>query len=337
MTVRSPFPPGSHRALLVAGVVAAFALVPLVAPAYVTELVLTALVFAMLGVSWNLLAGYAGQISLGHAAFFGLGAYVSAWLTTPAGADLPGWIAMPALPAIVVGALVAGLVALVVGPVIFRLRGHYFAIGTLALAFIIQIVLNNARWLSGGATGYYVRSPSVGVATVDGRLAMYYVGLVSTVAVVVATYYTVRSPLGLGMQAVRDDRPAADGLGVNPFRYKMWAFVLSSLFAGLAGGVYAQYTLYLNPESTLGIGWTIDTLIVVILGGMGTMLGPLLGTPLFLVLDNALAAVVQDLSTTVEGLLIILFVVALPHGLYGSLVEHVGSGEDEQRAAPSDD
>ena len=121
------------------------------------------------------------------------------------------------------------------------------------------------------------------------------------------------------MRAVKGDEDAASSLGVNPLKYKMVAFVISSLFAGLAGAVYGQYVLYLNPDSTLSVTWTIDTLVVVILGGMGTMAGPLLGAVLFLILDNVLASVIGSLATTVEGLLIILFVVFLPAGLYGYL------------------
>lgn len=291
-------------------VVLALAAVPFVTNAYVTELAFTGLVFVMLGVSWNLLAGYAGQISLGQAAFFGIGAFVSAWATTPTRAGLPASIEMPVMAALVVGALAAALVALVVGPIMFRLRGHYFAIGTLALAAVIQLVMLDQRQFSGGATGYYVSSdvlPEV----------MYIVTLIATVVTVASIYRIVRRPLGLGMRAIHGDESAASSLGVNPLKYKMYAFVISSLIAGLTGALYAQYTLYVSPDSTLGIVWTIDTLVIVILGGMGTMAGPIFGAAVFLALENLLSPLVGGLSTTVEGALIILFIVFLPNGLYG--------------------
>jgi branched-chain amino acid transport system permease protein len=208
----------------------------------------------------------------------------------------------------------------------FRLSGHYFAIGTLALAAIIQLLLLDQRSISGGSTGYYVRG-SVG------EDAMYLVALAVTVAMVLVTYRIVTHSLGLGMRAVHGDEQAASSLGVDPLKYKMYAFVISSLMAGLAGGTYAQFTLYVNPESTLGVVWMIDTLVVVILGGMGTMVGPILGAGLFLLIDNGLRAVAGGFATTVEGALIILFIVFAPAGLYGVLEERYLSKDDGDGAS----
>jgi branched-chain amino acid transport system permease protein len=319
------------RRVLAAGaaVVLLLAAVPFVTNPYITDLAVTGLVFVMLGTSWNLLAGYAGQISLGHHAFFGMGAFVSVWLTTPTRAGLPAAIETPAVLAVVGGGLAAALIALVVGPIIFRLRGHYFAIGTLALAAIIQLVMIDQRRFTGGATGYYV---DAGVS----EEVMFLMTLGATVLTVLVTYRIVDSPHGLGMLAIHDDEPAASSLGVDPLRYKMYAFVVSSFFAGLAGALYGNYTLYVNPESTLGVVWTIDTLVIVILGGMGTMVGPLLGAGLFLALDNALTGLVGGLATTVEGLLIILFIIFLPSGLYGVVADrfedHPGGTDAEAGA-----
>ncbi|PSQ25535.1 hypothetical protein BRD03_13580 [Halobacteriales archaeon QS_9_68_17] len=318
--------------------VAALATVPFVMNFYVTELLFTGLVFVILGVSWNLLAGYAGQISLGHAAFFGMGAFVSAWLTTPTGADLPESIQLPVLLAVLVGGLVAALISLVVGPIMFRLRGHYFAIGTLALAAIIQLVMQDQREYTGGATGYFVDSDPVEelVPPLTAEATVYLVTLAVAVLTVLVTYRIVESPTGLGMKAIHDDEDAASGLGVDPLKYKMYAFVVSSFFAGIAGALYAQYTLYINPGSTLDIVWTIDTLVIVILGGMGTVAGPLLGAGLFLGLDNLLSSVVGELSTAVEGALIVLFIVFLPSGVYGLIDDYLVSDaeprSDDERA-----
>ena len=304
----------ARRKAAAVGVVVLLALVPFVTTAYVTEIMLTGLVFAILGLSWNLLGGYAGQISLGHHAFFGIGAFLTAWLSTPSGAGLPESIAVPGLVAVALGAVGAALLALLTGPLLFRLRGHYFAIGTLALAAIIRLVLLDQRQYSGGSTGYYLNEGA-------GPLVIYLVTLAVTVATLVVVYEIVNSKPGLGMQAIHGDEEAASSLGVNPLRYKMYAFLVSTLLAGLAGGLYAQFTLYINPSSTLAVTWTIDALVIVILGGMGTMLGPLLGTVLFLGLDNLLSSVVGGLATSVEGILIILFIIYLPQGLYGFLTD----------------
>lgn len=317
---------------VLAGVVFSLAVIPWTTTEYVTGLVFSGLVLAMLGVSWNLLAGYAGQISLGHAAFFGIGAYVTAWFTTPEQAGFPEALAAIPVPiAIVAGGVAAALLAALVGPLVFRLHGHYFAIGTLALATIIELLLGQLRSISGGSSGFYVNSPdSLAVLGLDEGVVMYYLGLLVAIIVVAGTYWLVRSRSGLGMRAIKGDEDAASSLGIHPLKYKMVAFVVSSLFAGLAGAVYGQYVLYLNPGATLSVTWTIDTLVVVILGGMGTMTGPLLGAGLFLVLDNGLASVIGSLSTTVEGLLIILFVVFLPSGLYGYLSRSNGPSESTE-------
>lgn len=302
---------------LVAVTVVVLALVPLTTTDSLTGLILTGLVFTMLGVSWNLLAGYAGQISLGHAAFFGMGAYVAAWLTTPSAAGFPAAIQLPILVAVVIGGLAAALIALVIGPVIFRLSGHYFAIGTLALAAIIELVMLDQRSLTGGSTGYYVQADlSVGSVLSHGDI-MFFLTLLATVLTIAITYLIVEGSGGLAMKAIHDDEAAASSLGVNPLKYKMYAFVVSSFFAGLAGALYGHYTLYINPSSTLAVTWTIDSLVIVILGGMGTLAGPILGAGLFLLLDTGLAAIVGSVATTIEGTLIILFIIFLPQGLYG--------------------
>ncbi len=317
---------GSRRRLAadVVGLLA-LAVIPYSTTPYVTDVVFTGLVFVMLGVSWNLVAGYAGQISLGHHAFFGLGAFVSAWLTTPSRANLPEVIQSPALLAIAVGALVAGLLALVLGPILFRLTGHYFAIGTLAVAAIIQLVLLDQRRFSGGSTGYYVQN-NLGEDTI------YVLMLLATVAVILVTYLIVNSRSGLGMRAIHDDEDAASSLGVNPLRYKLLAFSVASAMAGLAGGFYAQFSLYVNPDSTLAVPWMVDTLVVVVLGGMGTMAGPLLGAGLFLTLDTVLRETAGEFATTIEGALIIIFVIFVPGGLYKLLTDR-SDGEDESQEA----
>ena len=315
---------GDRRRLAVAIVgLLALAVIPFSTTAYITDLVFTGLVFVVLGVSWNLVAGYAGQVSLGHHAFFGLGAFVSAWLTTPARAGLPEAIQSPALVAVAGGTLAAGLLALVLGPILFRLTGHYFAIGTLAVAAIIQLVLLDQRQFSGGSTGYYVQNNL-------SEPVVYLLMLAATVGVVLVTYAIVNSRSGLGMRAIHDDEDAASSLGVNPLRYKLLAFSVASAMAGLAGGFYAQFSLYVNPDSTLGVTWMVDTLVVVVLGGMGTMAGPLLGAGLFLTLDTVLRETAGEFATTIEGALIIIFVIFVPGGLYKLLTDRSDGDESTE-------
>ena len=327
----------NRRLQIVLGVVVlALLSVPFVTTDSLTGLILTGLVFVMLGVSWNLLAGYAGQISLGHAAFFGMGAFVAAWLTTPSAAGFPASIQLPILVAIVLGGVAAALIALVLGPIFFRLSGHYFAIGTLALAAVIELVMLDQRSLTGGSTGYYVQSDLGLNEFVTHGDVMFLLTLLATFVTVAVTYRIVRGAGGLGMKAIHDDEDAASSLGVNPLKYKMYAFVVSSFFAGLAGGLYGHYTLYINPQSTLAVTWTIDSLVIVILVGMGTFAGPVLGAALFLLLDTGLAAIVGNIATTIEGALIILFIIYLPQGLYGLAEDYLITdiGKDGGASAP---
>lgn len=316
-------------------VVLVLAVVPFVTNRSNTGLIHTGLIFVMLGVSWNLLAGYAGQISLGHAAFFGMGAFVAAWLTTPTAAELPASIQLPVIVAVLVGAVASALIALVIGPIIFRLSGHYFAIGTLALAAVIELVMTDRRDLTGGESGYYVRA-DIGLGEiVSHEQAMFLLTLLAAVVTVVVTYYIVRQPAGLGMKAIHDDEEAASSLGVNPLKYKMYAFVVSSFFAGLAGALFAHYELFIASSSTIGVTWTIDSLVVVILGGMGKFAGPLLGAGLFLLLDNGLSTILGGFATGVEGILIILFIIFLPEGLFGLVRQYLVSETDGEVGAES--
>ncbi|UHQ98791.1 branched-chain amino acid ABC transporter permease (plasmid) [Natrinema zhouii] len=315
---------GNRRRVVIAvGIVLAFATIPFVTERWLTQVFFTVLVFVILGVSWDIIGGYAGQISLGHVAFFGFGAYVSAWLTTPTRAGFPEWIQSPVIVAVLGGALVAGLLALVVGPVMFRLTGHYFAIGTLALAAIIELILSNERSVSGGSSGYFVDSGSAEYQQ------LFLLTLAVTVVTVIVSYYVVTSRWGLAMRAIHDDETAASSLGINPLKYKLVAFSIASGMAGMAGGLYAQYTGYLNPADVLGLHWMVEALVVVVLGGMGTITGPILGAGLFVGLDWVLGEVASGYSTAIEGLLIILFMLYMPKGIYGLITSRTGDTSEE--------
>lgn len=313
--------------------VLAFAVVPFVTERWLTQVFFRVLIFVILGVSWDIIGGYAGQISLGHAAFFGFGAYVSAWLTTPTRAGFPESIESPIIVALVGGALAAGILGLVIGPIIFRLTGHYFAIGTLALAAIIELILSNERSVSGGSSGYFVS------ASYDHEV-LFLLALAITVATVLVSYYIVSSSWGLAMRAIHDDETAASSLGINPLKYKLIAFGVSSAMAGMAGGLYAQYTRYLNPADVLSLEWMVEALVVVVLGGMGTITGPVLGSGLFVGLDWALSEVASGYSTAIEGLLIILFMIYMPKGLYGIITDRFGEtsgGDPPNGSVPTPD
>ena len=291
---------GHWRAVAIgAAVVVALAVVPLVVPRDdLLNLLFLVLLYVTLGESWNILGGYAGQINLGHAAFFGVGTLVTrqTWLA--------GW---PLPAALLAGGLAGVLISLAIGLPTFRLRGVYFSIGTLALAEMLRITVTNTM-------------PNVSALPISQLVSYslqprYYLALGLAAVCVGVTYALAHSRLGLGMVAVREDEEAAESTGVDALRHKIAALVLSSLFAGLAGGLFAfyhvSYYLYL-PFSPV---WTFDPLLIVFIGGVGTVVGPVVGAFFFVILREYLAQALTDAHLIVFGILFILVVLLLPGGL----------------------
>lgn len=258
-------------------------------------LVLLAITLAQ---SWNIIAGYAGQVNLGHAAFFGLGALLTRALWT---AGTPVMLAMLA------GALVATATALLIGVAAFRLRGAYFAIGTLAVGEILRTTVNNV--LPEIST-----LPAVTIASY--RLVhRYYAALALAALSVVVVAVLASSRLGLGMRAIREDEDAAEASGVGALGLKLAALALSTTLAGLAGGVFAYYHISYYPSHPFGPHWTFDALLMTFIGGVGTLHGPVLGAVLYVVLKEYLAVRWVDLHLLIFGAIFVVIVLLLPGGL----------------------
>lgn len=284
--------------LVIAAVAAALALVPAFGP---RPSILTygflMLLYAALAQSWNLLSGFGGQVSLGHAAFFGLGALVTRFL----------WLRGLPLPlALAAGIGVAAAAGLIVGAPSLRLHGPYFAIGTLAIAEILRITTGNiypevSSLPQGGLAAYSL-------------IPRYYLALlVATLATLTAWVFT-RSKFGYGLAAVREDEEVAEAIGVHAFRHKLAAFVLSSAFAGGAGGVFGYYHLSFYPQLAFNPVWTFDALLITFLGGVGTVWGPPLGAAFFLLIREVLALRLAELHLLIFGILFIVIVLAFPGG-----------------------
>ena len=293
--------------------VAALAAVPLVVRRDdVLNFLVVTLLTITLAESWNIVAGYAGQVNLGHAAFFGLGALVTRLL----------WIAgTPVLVAMLAGAALAVAFALAVGGAAFRLRGAYFAIGTLALGEILRITVGNT--LAEIST-----LPATTIATY--RLATrYWLVLALAALAVAAVAWLAGSRLGLGMQAIREDEEAAEATGVGALRLKLTALVLSTALAGLAGGAFAYYHISYYPAHAFGPHWTFDAVLVTFIGGVGTLHGPILGAVFYVFLKEYLAIRWVDFHLLIFGVLFIAIVLLLPGGLVeagtriGKLVERL--------------
>ncbi|MBI4593482.1 MAG: branched-chain amino acid ABC transporter permease [Candidatus Rokubacteria bacterium] len=286
-------------AAAILGALAALAPLPLiVARDDVLNLVFLILLSITLAESWNIVAGYAGQVNLGHAAFFGLGALAARAL----------WIeGTPIVLAMAAGATVATAFALAIGAAAFRLRGAYFAIGTLALGEILRTTVNNVF-------AEISTLPTATIATY--RLSQrYYLALALAALSVAAVAALAASRLGLGMQAIREDEEAAEASGVGALGLKLTALALSSGLAGLAGGLFAYYHISYYPSHPFSPTWTFDALLMTFIGGVGTLHGPVLGAVLYVVLKEYLALRWVDFHLLIFGVLFIAIVLLLPGGL----------------------
>ena len=260
------------------------------------NLVILLLLYMTLASSWNILGGYTGQTNLGHAAFFGIGSLTARLM----------WIqGIPFFLCFIAGGLVAVLLALLIGTPAFKLRGVYFAIGTLALAQILNLTVSNV---------FPEMSYNPALADYE-LLSRYYLFLGLTVVTIGVAYLLVNSRWGLGMMAVREGEDAAESLGISALRHKLLALVVSAFFAGLAGGAFAYYhvSYYLNmpfsPE------WTFDPMMMAYIGGTGTILGPIIGSFFFVLLKQLLVWNVGEYHLIIFGTLFILIVLFLPGGL----------------------
>ena len=269
-------------------------------------------VIAVLGL--NLFIGYAGQISLGHAAFFGLGAYGSAILT--ATYHLPPW------PAMLLTAAAVALVALIIGVPTLRLSGHYLAMATLGFNYVIHSILVQWDAVTGGPSGLSGVPPlALFGLSFNSDVKFHY--LVWTFAIVALTLCLnlVRSGVGRGLAALAEDEVAASALGVDVARAKVGVFVLSAVFASVAGSLYAHYFGYVNPDA-FSIFKSLDLVIMVVVGGMGSIWGTLFGVGFITVLPHAVDFL-ETYSDIVHGVILVVILIFLPQGFVTGLVDYV--------------
>jgi branched-chain amino acid transport system permease protein len=263
------------------------------------NLLILIFLYVILATSWNILGGFTGQTSLGHAAFFGLGALAARLL----------WINgfLPILPSILAGGLLAVAFALLIGAPAFRLKGVYFAIGTLALAEILNVTVGNVF-------------PEISSLPVKELVAYdltprYYALLGLAVIVIGLAYLLANSRLGLGMMAVREEEDAAESLGVSALKHKLFALGISAFFTGLAGGAFAYFHVGYYYQYPFSPAWSLDMLTMVYIGGQGTILGPIIGAVFFVALRQYLVLNVGEYHLVIFGVLFILVVLFLPGGI----------------------
>jgi branched-chain amino acid transport system permease protein len=289
-------------------------------PPYIMHVFILVIMWAYLSTAWNILGGTAGQLSLGHAAFFGIGAYTTYFLTV--------WFGLPPLTNLLVSGLTASLLSVVIGYPCFRygLRGAYFTLATIAFAEIMKDLFIYLRDLTGGSLGVWMPILPEGLTTLYffGKEAYYYV--MTTLYVVLVIIIGVMGRFREYLVAIREDEDVSASIGINVTRYKLLALMISSFFVGVGGAYYICYFRYINPYTAFGLDTSLQMALISIFGGMYSFWGPLIGsiilTPIGEYLRITLGGTYVGSHLLIYGLLLILIIRFLPKGIY-SLLESI--------------
>jgi len=255
---------------------------------------------------WNLLAGFSGLLALCPAAFIGLAGYTMTILT---------WLGVPFYFGIVAGGIVAGLFAMLVSPSVFRMRGIYFAIGTLVVPAIWRLIF--LRWrpvgseLQGGGAGYMVK----GISDISSEV-IYWIGLFIALLSVVVIGLILRSKFGYGLAAIRDNDVSAASSGIDVFRLKLFSFIIAAFVMGLAGALFYAYQGYIEPNNAFSINWLMIVLLATVMGGIGLEWGPLIGTIIVVILQFQLARY-AGISLLIQGIILVILMLVAPQGILG--------------------
>jgi branched-chain amino acid transport system permease protein len=288
---------------------------------YLFQVLFRISLFAALGLAWNLVGGYAGQLSLGHAAYFGAGAYGLA-LFSKAGIHRT-WLAL------LLAVLVAVLFAALIGGVSFRLRGPYFTLATIAFAEVLRLAAKNLVPITGGDVGL----PVPGLFAKSFGRSLYLAAVLLTAVAVGITAWVSRSKFGYYLMAIREDEDTALSVGVNAARSKLWVLLISAALTALGGGLYGSLFLFIVPDQVFSIDISVEMAIVAMLGGAGTILGPLIGSVILESAAELLKNLFQEAHLLIYGILIVLVVLFLPEGIAGSLAHRLRRKSD--LAAPA--
>lgn len=301
---------------------------PLIVTApFFVHLMIIVLMWTVLGASWNILGGFTGQVSFGHATFLGAGAYTTMILYLKLG--IAPWYGIP------IGGLVAALIALPIGFICFRLRGPYFALSTLAVAEIIRLVALNWESLTNGPVGLLITTlPDVtfGERLIDweSKIPFYYIIAIITLGSIVATHIMSRTRLGAYSLAIREDIDSAEAIGINTVQARVAALSLSAFFAGVAGGFYAMYLRYVDPDAVFSIALSVEMVFIAVVGGLTTVAGPLIGAIILVAFGEIFREIFLVHFKLVGhlifyGLMMMIVIRYLPEGIWGRLRFRFGS------------
>jgi branched-chain amino acid transport system permease protein len=273
--------------------------------------------FGVLGMGWNIMGGYAGMFSFGQAAFFGIGAYTSSFLLMNFGVN--PWIGL------VAGGITAALVAAAIGYPCSNLRGHYFAIASIAFAEIVRVVFNNWK-LVGAAEGLSLPMLDESFANFmfhSSKLPYYYIILAFLLLAIATCYFVATSKMGYYFRAIKESHEVAEVLGVNVVRYRLIAIMIAGFLSAMAGTFYAQYILYIDPESVMLLPISVQVVLISMLGGAGAVIGPVIGAAVLIPIAEYTRITLGHQGTGVDmliyGFLIMLISMYQPAGVWGLL------------------
>ena len=294
----------SNQIRLLAVILSLIALgtLPFWASRYVESVLLLIYLYMTLASMWNLLAGYSGLISLGQQMFIGMGGYTLAVFSM--------YYKFPIFLSVLLGGMISVVLAILISQSVFRMKGVYFAIGTWIIAEALGITFSNWGYVRYGM-GLFIQ-PAYKLS----MSSIYYSAMVLGVGSLLLVYLLLRSNLGLALMAIRDDDMASETMGVNIFRSKLTCFLISAFMTGLAAGVLYLNTIFIQPFEAFGIGWTVKLLFIVIIGGMGTLEGPVVGAVIYVLLQQFLSEYV-GFNLILLGTITILTIFFAPKGIIG--------------------
>jgi branched-chain amino acid transport system permease protein len=274
---------------------------------YTLQILFRVFLFAALGLAWNLVGGYAGQLSLGHAAYFGVGAYGLALLSK---AGISPWLSL------FFGVVLAVISAAIIGLVCFRLRGPYFALCTIAFAEVLRLIAKNLPDVTGGDVGTQVPL----LFTRSSIKSFYISGVLLTAFAFILTAWIERSKFGYYLMAIREDEDTAMSVGVNTSRIKLWSLLISAAITAIGGALYASLFLFIVPDQVMSIDMSVEIAIVPMLGGAGTLFGPVIGSIVLETAAEIFKSVFQEAHLLIYGALVVIVVIFLPEGIAGTIV-----------------
>jgi branched-chain amino acid transport system permease protein len=291
-------------------IIAGLAVVPLTGlNTYFLHVLIITIMWSVIGMAWNLLGGFCGQVSFGHAAFFGVGAYTAGILYHKL--DISAWWGMPLSVVVVAG------FSLIIGFICLRLRGPFFALGTLAVGVILRVTAENLTGLTEGNLGIMIRE-----RTWVEKTWYYYIILSLAVVVFILVRKVIASKLGYYFVAIREDQDAAESLGIDTTHYKTVALCLSAVITGLAGAFYTNYMGYIDPKVVFALhDISIVVIMVVMVGGVATFWGPIIGSVIMVLLAELIRSIPKlgAAHLTLFGLLLIAIIIFLPNGIIGDI------------------